>query len=1301
MGKGGGGGGQTSSTVTNTNIPEYARGYVENMLMGTQRQLFTGNEGEGGAFDITGFKPYKAYGGTYDQSGNMTSYDPSASVAGFTPMQQMAQNGIYNMQMPGQFNAASGYTADAMRRASNAGYGPSQFTMERAQAPGLNYFQMDQPQDVAGEQAGRVRLAAAPQARAAYMQAAQMDASPEMAAAAANQTQLAQAARMRSEQAGITQLGQANTYQGQQLNYKPQDVGYDRVNAPNLRDLQMQGAANVGTQSFTQPGAAQSYMSPYMQNVVDIQQREAQRQADIAATRRSTGLAQAGAFGGGRHAIENAEAARNLATQKGDIQAQGQQAAFQAAQGQFNTEQQAALNAALANQQVQQQTGVQNLSAALQTQGLGAQTGLTAQQLNQAAGMQTGQFNQQQGYNTALQNAQLAQQQQLANQSLQGQYGLQQGQMNQAVSLQNAAQRQAANAANQGALNQFGLQQGQMDQATALQNAQMRQQAAANNQQYAAQYGLQGGQFRQAANAANQQAANQIALANQQMTGQYGLTQGQMDAARNQFNAQQRQAANLANQQMAFNTGSQNLQAGLGVQQLGAGQDLQSQLANQQMRLNTQQAGEQSRQFGANYGQQMNAQQLAAAQQLAGIGGQQLTAQQGIYGLQNQYGGQQQQMQQQIINQAMQDYSNAQQYPLMQLGTMSNMLRGLPMQASTTNMYQAAPNAITQGIGAVGAYGALNNAFGAPTGGAGGARPYKEGGAIRGGIMSYDVGGEIESTLSKMGVDDLKRYAKESSSPSIKQMAARLIQEKSMPVPRMARGGILAFAKSTEENNRSLVKELREASEEGLASPDELTATDVQYAPNKGFGGALTKLLADRHAESFGTRPTTSASPPEPPPPPPPSPFAAGPDVNPQDVRLANARSPAPPAPPAPPPQGIAQAAAATAPPRPPAAPRPSAPPAPPPSAGISAPSYPNRPEIPDTPEHAAYRAQAAAANANANKTVAQHLEDIKAEQVAAGLEPENKAIQDYRARMMAERANMDDEAKRQKNLRLAEFFASWGSTPGATLVAGMTALKKTIPTLIEDEKERKKATREADKIIYELDQAVRLEKKGDINAATDRKQNAAKIAEPYNSTLAKLSQEKTTAAINAQGDMARFASSTFNTESTRQTHLDTTRMSNESAEKIARIKASADLAAVREAAKARETGKIGTLYQGALELVRHTQADIDNRRKTDPSYVMALRIANAPEPSNTKDKAAYEKAKQDVVDWETEQAKRLVLPMARVEALGRELSGSAPASTDTPTTMTRADVERVAKERNKTVAEVEAAAKAKGITIR
>ena len=85
---------------------------------------------------------------------------------------------------------------------------------------------------------------------------------------------------------------------------------------------------------------AGQYMDPYMQNVVDIQQREAQRQAGIAGTQRGAQAVKAGAFGGSRQAIENAEAARNLATQQGDIQARGLQDAYSRGQTQFNTEQQ-------------------------------------------------------------------------------------------------------------------------------------------------------------------------------------------------------------------------------------------------------------------------------------------------------------------------------------------------------------------------------------------------------------------------------------------------------------------------------------------------------------------------------------------------------------------------------------------------------------------------------------------------------------------------------------------------------------------------------------------------------------------------------------------------------------------------------------------------------------------------------------------------------------------------------------------------------------------------------------------------
>jgi hypothetical protein len=85
---------------------------------------------------------------------------------------------------------------------------------------------------------------------------------------------------------------------------------------------------------------AGQYMDPYMQNVVNIQQREAQRMADIAGTQRGAQAVQSGAFGGSRQAIMDAEAARNLAMQQGDIQARGLQDAYGRGQQQFNTEQQ-------------------------------------------------------------------------------------------------------------------------------------------------------------------------------------------------------------------------------------------------------------------------------------------------------------------------------------------------------------------------------------------------------------------------------------------------------------------------------------------------------------------------------------------------------------------------------------------------------------------------------------------------------------------------------------------------------------------------------------------------------------------------------------------------------------------------------------------------------------------------------------------------------------------------------------------------------------------------------------------------
>jgi hypothetical protein len=149
----------------------------------------------------------------------------------------------------------------------------------------------------------------------------------------------------------------------------------------------------------------------------------------------------------------------------------------------------------------------------------------------------------------------------------------------------------------------------------------------------------------------------------------------------------------MQTQQFGANLGLQGIQTGLqgtaqGMQ--GVGQGLQG--------VGAQQAG------FAGAGQ--------SAATLGQLGGAQQQADVSRIGLQNQLGSQQQQFQQGIINQAIQDYATQQQYPLMQLGFMSNMLRGLPMQASTTQTYQAQPSGAQQalglGLGALGAYKAFS-----------------------------------------------------------------------------------------------------------------------------------------------------------------------------------------------------------------------------------------------------------------------------------------------------------------------------------------------------------------------------------------------------------------------------------------------------------------------------------------------------------------------------------------------------------------------------------------------------------------
>jgi len=276
----------------------------------------------------------------------------------------------------------------------------------------------------------------------------------------------------------------------------------------------------------TSPYAMSAYMSPYMQNVVNVQQQEARRQADIANQAQKAQFAKAGAFGGSRFGIQQQQAAADLARQQQGIQAQGLQRAFEQAQ---------------------------------QAQQFGANIGL------------------------------------------QGLAGAQQG-LGQAI---NAAQ--------------MGLQ--------------------------GAGLGLQG-------------------------TGQA------------------MQGAGI---------GLQGVQGGLG------GYGLTGQMAGT----------------------------------LGQLGTQQLAAQQGILGLQQQIGAQQQAQQQQMINQAIQNYAQAQEAPYQALGQFNALLRGYAMPGQTTTQYQAQPTLSNQlvGLGTAGIGAAqLSNALGK-----------KKGGTVRSGIANLSLYNAMKS----------------------------------------------------------------------------------------------------------------------------------------------------------------------------------------------------------------------------------------------------------------------------------------------------------------------------------------------------------------------------------------------------------------------------------------------------------------------------------------------------------------------------------------------------------------------------
>ena len=155
--------------------------------------------------------------------------------------------------------------------------------------------------------------------------------------------------QMLGKSAALTDINQ-NPYQaygGQRI------AGFNPIQERAFQDVQnmqtaeqlgqgsaLAGAAGLGSlgagaryqNMATDPNATAAYMSPYMQNVVNVQKDEALRDAQIRNIGANLASARQGTYGGARQLLAEQERNRNLQQGLANIQATGAQNAFQAAQ---------------------------------------------------------------------------------------------------------------------------------------------------------------------------------------------------------------------------------------------------------------------------------------------------------------------------------------------------------------------------------------------------------------------------------------------------------------------------------------------------------------------------------------------------------------------------------------------------------------------------------------------------------------------------------------------------------------------------------------------------------------------------------------------------------------------------------------------------------------------------------------------------------------------------------------------------------------------------------------------------------
>ncbi len=406
--------------------------------------------------------------------------------------------------------------------------------------------------------------------------------------------------------------------------------------------------------------SVQDYMSDYTGGVSDIAAREATRQADISRNAEQARLAQAGAFGGSRQAIMEAERQRNLSTQIGDIRAKGLQDAFENAQKQRLAEAGLGMEAQRATE------GSRQFGATFGQQGLGQL--LQARQMGETS-------------------RQFGAQQEMTSRDMQAKYGLSTQQAQEAARQFNAGQALTAEQLQ----TQFGMD--------AQKAEEMSRQYGASQAAQAAETGARLGLQAQQQTAAERQFAAQQAMQTQNLQAQFGLSADQAAEASRQFASGQKMTAaqiqaqfgldaQKANQLAQYQAQVANQNAALQAarqaeesRQFGFGQQMTAAEAAARYGMQGAEASERSRQFGAQYGMDALRQQQAIAQALSGVGTSQFGTQ--LQGLESllRAGGVQRDIAQQPLDFGYEQFRDSLKYPMQQAQYMQSLMQGLPVQA--------------------------------------------------------------------------------------------------------------------------------------------------------------------------------------------------------------------------------------------------------------------------------------------------------------------------------------------------------------------------------------------------------------------------------------------------------------------------------------------------------------------------------------------------------------------------------------------------------------------------------------------